>query len=251
MLSDQSNQKLRRQLSAASIAVGIALFAFAPVAGAQESDGGSTVNTAVCTDVTIGMDTPMYPPFVTSSPYSVSVPAGTYRIHAVSHDLLHEDGYQPEERQESWSFSTNTGYSSPVTPDLSETSKSVTFDLGEVTFDAAVSSITFHWRGVVSDVDSVRPGLTLSCFVNAAAATTEVPTTVAPTTVAPTTEAPTTTEPAGQVMPSSTVASKSTDPDTLPRTGSSASMGWLAAAFVSVGAVFASTGRMSKELVEA
>jgi hypothetical protein len=52
-------------------------------------------------------------------------------------------------------------------------------------------------------------------------------------------------------MPSSTVASKSTDPDTLPRTGSSASMGWLAAAFVGVGAVFASTGRMSKELVEA
>ncbi|MGY9073356.1 MAG: hypothetical protein ACKVHU_10485 [Acidimicrobiales bacterium] len=88
---------------------------------------------------------------------------------------------------------------SPTTPDLADGSTSATFDLGEALFASDDSSITFHWRGVLADVDSVRPELILSCVVDSTSVTTT--TTVAPTISAPVTVpviAAVTTEPLGQ-----------------------------------------------------
>ena len=183
---------------------------------------------------------------------------------ATSLDLLHGPGHQPEQRQESWRFNTDTGYQSAATPDLADGLTTQTFDLGEVTFLSDVSSITFHWAGVPAQIDSVRPEqLLLDCQSLVALATTTTTTTTTTTATTTTTTATdvstTTAQPVeststtGEVLGVSTtvVASEIEDPgSTLPLTGGSTGIAWLGVVFVAVGGVFAFTGRLSKELIQ-
>jgi len=173
---------------------------------------------------------------------------------ATSLDLLHGPGHQPEQRQESWRFNTDTGYQSAATPDLADGLTTQTFDLGEVTFLSDVSSITFHWAGVPAQIDSVRPEQLLLDCQSLVALTTTTTTTTTTTAVSTTTAQPVeSTSTTGEVLGVSTtvVASEIEDPgSTLPLTGGSTGIAWLGVVFVAVGGVFAFTGRLSKELIQ-
>jgi LPXTG-motif cell wall-anchored protein len=257
--------KTRRPLTQLLLAVAL----LATVSGMAAAPVGA--QSAGCADVPVVPGVILYSGHQTHGPVPVSVPAGTYRVMATSLDVPHVPGYQPEQRQESWRFSTDTGYQSAATPDLAEGLTTQTFDLGEVTFSSDVSSITFHWAGVLAQIDSVRPEqLLLECqslvasattTTTSAPATTTTTTTVPPTTTAvTTTTAPTTTSQpveststTGEVLGTSTtvVASEIEDPgSTLPQTGGSTGIAWFGVVFVAVGGVFAFTGRLSKELVQ-
>lgn len=95
--------------------------------------------------------------------------------------LVPAAGLQVDQTSERWSFSTNTGVSSSISPDLPEDQITLSFSLGEMTFPTAVSSITFHHHGAAGSADSVTPGLILRCVPPATTTTLVAPvTTVAP-----------------------------------------------------------------------
>lgn len=239
--------KLRRVLVALAVVFGVLSIGTA-TSSAQSS----------CSDVHVAPGVILVTPTPTFGPHPVSVPAGTYRLIVTSFDLGHAPGIQLDQTNEIWSFTTDTGYTSPRTPDLPDALTSETYDLGEATFASDISSITFNQWGVLPSYDSVRPEILFQCV--SSASTTAPPTTVAPTTaaptttspgaVAPTTVAPTTTE--GVVLPTSVVPAPTTPPETggtLPRTGSNTVLAWGGLGLLAVGAVWMFTGRVSEEMV--
>ncbi|MFT7648657.1 MAG: hypothetical protein ACI8Y4_003409 [Candidatus Poriferisodalaceae bacterium] len=74
-----------------------------------------------CSDVLVDSGvTLVNPGVVTAGPIAVNISAGSYRLVMTSEDPLHSAGHQTDQMHEQWSFHTNTGYSSPTTPDLAD-----------------------------------------------------------------------------------------------------------------------------------
>ncbi len=135
-------------------------------------------------------------------PYSIDLPAGEYRLVVSSTDSHHADGALTQE-YEIWYFTLDSGFTSPVTPDLPDELVTLQFDLGVFTI-AASTSITFHHGVQGPGAQSVTPAVQ---FVCAQTPDTTVPETTAPETTAPETTAPETTAP-------ETTAPDTTAPDT-------------------------------------
>ena len=143
-----------------------------------------------------------------AGPFNVTVPAGTYDI-TVSSWLGFED--YPTHVDESWYFSTNSGYTSPLTTDSSP--ELIMNDLFSAQTIGETTSITLHhkspnsaqansvhplcigFRAVTAPTTTAAPTTTTEQAVigSPTTTTTAAPTTAAPTTAAPTTAAPTTT----------------------------------------------------------
>jgi len=130
---------------------------------------------------------------VPSIAVGIVIPAGTYTVIGTSTDINHAAGLQVDQTTEQWSFSTNTGVSSSVSPDLPEDQITLSFSLGDMTFPSAVSSITFYHHGAAGSANSVTPGLILRCVLPVTTTTVPITTTVAPTTSGPSILAITTT----------------------------------------------------------
>ncbi|MDG2112969.1 MAG: LPXTG cell wall anchor domain-containing protein, partial [Actinomycetota bacterium] len=177
---------------------------------------------------------------------------GEYRILMGSSDGDHAPGYQPEQTGEQWFFTTDAGYTSPVTPDLAETDGTAIFDMGVVTL-ADTQSISFHHASTVTGANSVLPQVTFDPQVPPCGTVTTQTVSEPTTTAGPaSTEAPVTT--AGVVAPSSTVKSvdittattppaQVNDRDNLPATGTDGalSLALVGVAMILVG--WAATGR--------
>lgn len=119
-------------------------------------------------------------------PFNISIPAGTYDI-TVSSWLGFED-YAPDV-MEQWYFSTDSGYTSPLTTDTSP--ELIANDLFSNQTIPATTSITLHHRSPSSAQPNSVHALCIGFRAVAAPQTTSAPTTTAaPTT---TTAAPTTT----------------------------------------------------------
>jgi hypothetical protein len=157
--------KLRRLAAGSVLVLSASAFLTAPASSQEECTGVS-----VTPGVILITSAPSFGPMV------ASVPAGTYRMIVRSYDLGHSAGRQTDQMHEQWSFSADTGYTSPRTPDLGDALTVATYDLGEVTLTSAVSSISFRQWGVAPSVDSVRPEITFQ-RVQGPVTTTEAPTT--------------------------------------------------------------------------
>ena len=125
-------------------------------------------------------------------PMRLELPAGRYRILMTSADNGHEAGYQVDQTHERWSFRLDSGYRSPITPDLAETAKVATFDMGTVDLKATWT-ITFRHHGAAPVADSVVPSVLFVC--DDGPVSTAPPTTLAPSTSGPASTAPLTTGP--------------------------------------------------------
>ncbi len=196
------NLTTRNILAALLILAGTAMVAVSPV-GAEE--------TQACVDVTVTGDSAGLGPLTKNvqviGPLPVNVAGGTYEIVLSSADPTHAPGAYLDQVNEQWHFTLDSGYVSPVTPDIPDEAMGTSMSAGIVTL-APASSITFHWDGVLPSYDSVHPTVSFIC---ATAPTTTTTTTVAPTTAPTTTVAPTTTTaPTTSVAPSSTVAPTTT-----------------------------------------
>lgn len=140
--------------------------------------GSSTASANDCSDVTIsGLD--QFNKSLSVQTVSVNVPTGTYELIGTSFDPVHATPRRPQ-FAEVWSFTTDGGYTSPISPDLPDDQELMTFSLGTVTFDSAINSITFNHHSDGLTQNSVTPTLVFSC--PAAAPTTEAPPTEAPPT---------------------------------------------------------------------
>lgn len=142
----------------------------------------------------------------TQGPFTVNIPAGTYDI-TVSSWLGFED-YAPD-TMEQWYFSTDSGYTSPLStdtsPELIANDRYVNQTVG------ATTSITLHHRSPSSsEPNSVHPlciGFKAVAPPQTTTTTTAAPTTTttvqvaAPTTTTTTTAAPTTTTQATAAAP--------------------------------------------------
>ena len=120
------------------------------------------------------------PTNTTLGPFTLSVPAGTYEITMSSWLGFTDD---PAQTMEQWFFTTDSGYTSPLTTDSAEL---VFTDVATSQTLPATSSITLRHKGNTGVTNSVHP-LCIGLRSVAAPVTT---TTAAPTT---TTAAPTTT----------------------------------------------------------
>lgn len=140
---------------------------------------------AGCADVTVSGEAKLDTAgSATIGPVPAPLSAGQYRIVMHSADPGHIAGHQTDQQHEQWSFRLDSGYGSPITPDLADGLTNASFDMGVVTL-AEAASITFVHHGVAPSRDSVLPSVSFSCVQ---------PTT--PTSAAPTsssTEAPVTT----------------------------------------------------------
>jgi LPXTG-motif cell wall-anchored protein len=210
--------------------------------GAQQAD---------CTDVTVSPSVDLVTRGVsTIGPIQVNVAAGRYRLIMTSADPGHVAGHQTEQQHESWSFTLDNGFSSPITPDLSDELTSATYDMGVADLSVA-SSITFVHHGVAPSPDSVHPTVTFRCEA-APATTTTASTTAPPPTVADvsTTVAPETTVVQTTAVETTTAAPATTVPDgtvknnELPRTGSNESVLWMGLLLLTVGGVFLVIGKI-------
>ena len=182
---------------------------FAPMAAADE-----------CVDVTVASGFRLLANRApVAGPYAVDLPAGNYHLVVTSFDEQHAMDDPPVQLAEQWYFTTDTGFTSPATPDLSDALVSDQFDLGVFSVPASTSITFYHAQGGPG-AQSVTPTVHFICeqtpettttVTPTTAPTTTAPTTVTTTTTAPTTTAPTaapttTVEPPGAVLPSSSVA---------------------------------------------
>lgn len=141
--------------------------------------------------------------------YSVDLPAGDYRLIASSFDEVHPTG--ADQQNETWYFTTDSGYTSPVVPDLPTGQTSASFDMGVITVPAS-TTITFHHGASGPGAQSVSPSVQLIC---ASTPETTVPETTLPEVTAPDSRAPDTTpEPsvAPTTVPQTTTAPVPTAP---------------------------------------
>jgi len=138
------------------------------------------------------------PSNATFGPVSVNVPAGTYEITMSSWLGTHDD---PAQTMEQWYFTTDAGYTSPLTTDSSP--NLVFTDVVQTQTLGATTSVTLFHKGNTGVTNSVHP-LCIG-FRTVAAPTT---TTAAPTTT--TTAAPTTTTTEKQQVSPATLAPTTT-----------------------------------------
>lgn len=180
-----------------------------------------------------------------SGPYTVDIPAGTYDI-TVSSWLGLED--YVDHTDEQWYFSTNSGYTSPLSTDSSP--ELITNDLFSNQTVGATTSITLHHKSPSSaQPNSVHP-LCIGFKTVSAPQTTSAPTT---TTAAPTTTttiqvaAPTTTTTAA---PTTTTQATAVVPAQLALTGASElsmSLGLAGAALTLAGVATVMASRRSED----
>jgi len=146
------------------------------------------------------------PGVTTLGPFAVNVPAGTYEITMSSWLGLTDD---PAQTMEQWYFTTDSGYTSPLTTDSSP--NMIFTDVVNTQTLPATASVTLHHKGNTGVTNSVHPLCIGFRTVAAPTTTTAAPTTTtaAPTTT--TTAAPTTTTTENnQVSPASTAAPTTT-----------------------------------------
>lgn len=248
------------------------LYGTALLAAAMLVTAGLSANAVAadetCSDVTLTPGTRLTSTKTSSGPHTILLAAGRYIVTGTSTDLLHGPATSAQ-TAESWSFMTDTGYSSGTTPDLPDLLTSTSYGFGEIEFSEAIGSITFIHQGDGSSPNSVEPSLSFVCLQPpppTTASTTSTTSTTSPPTssIAPTTtervSTPTTT-PGGEVAPTSVVApttiaepattlppTTSTPgavkpieierpgPTTLPRTGGNTAWAWLGVALLAAGA---------------
>lgn len=219
-----------------------------------------------CDDVTVDAQVKLINGRVsTLGPFTVTLPAGDYRIMMTSTDSMHAPEYQPHQTGEQWFFTTDTGYRSPTTPDLAEGSGTATFDMGVVALPET-TSVTFHHAGTVPGANSVVPRVVFESQIPPCGPTTTNETTTTQgqsstsqsTSTSLSTSTSTVTSTPGSVLPSSTVKSSVVSvpvtnvvpqvdggdgPDTLPRTGGDLTYAIVGAAMVLVGLVMTAAVR--------
>ena len=192
---------------------------FAPMAAADE-----------CVDVTVASGFRLLANRApVAGPYAVDLPAGNYHLVVTSFDEQHAMDDPPVQLAEQWYFTTDTGFTSPATPDLSDALVSDQFDLGVFSVPASTSITFYHAQGGPG-AQSVTPTVHFICeqtpettttVTPTTAPTTTAPTTVTTTTTAPTTTAPTTTAPtttAPTTVTTTTTAPTTTAPTAAPTT---------------------------------
>jgi len=215
----------RNILAAMLIGAGALLVAVSPVSADDDA-------AAACVDVTFDFDSLGQGALTnnnpTLGPTPIAIGAGTYDIELVSSDPTHGPGLFTDQTHEQWFFVLDSGYASPVTPDIPEIDLSLTVVVTGVTLSAS-TAITAVWSGQAPSSDSVHAAVTFKCAdtVVTVGSTTEAPTTTAAptTTVAPTTtEAPTATTAPGTTTPApSTTVLPVTVPPTVATTTTTAS----------------------------
>ena len=154
-------------------------------------------------------------------PYDVAVPAGDYRIVVTSSDLQHLEADPPFQPAETWFFATDSGYVSPVTPDLPDDEFSITIDLGVLTIPET-SKITFFHAQEQPGAHSVTPSVSFLCPADGGPTSTTTPETTIPDTTVPDTTVPDTTLPETTVpettSPETTVPASTAPETTVPAT---------------------------------
>ena len=119
---------------------------------------------------------------------------------------------------EQWYFTTDSGFTSPTTPDLPDSELAATFDMGVYSIPET-ASITFHHAQGGSGAQSVTPSVSFVCGAQAPTTTESAPTTAAPTTAPPATDAPTSVAPTPTVIPApETTVPAEPDPTVVPTT---------------------------------
>lgn len=242
MPMDSPHRPSRRPLTARlilALAVGSLTLVFGGAVGAQTSS---------CADVTVTTPQDLVTAGPTTiGPISVDVGAGRYRLLMTSIDRGHRPGHQTHQRSERWSFTLDSGYSSPITADLAEDATSASFDMGLVDFVEA-TSITFHHHGAAPSPDSISASVTFQCAE-------PVPTTAPPTTEPPVTEggeidittaAPDTSgvKSSDATQPPTTRPVGATANGELPRTGGNPSFLWMGLLLMTSGGVFLVVGKI-------
>ncbi len=213
----------RNALAVVMILIGTIMVASSPLSAADGTDH--------CTDVVVNFDDhdprPLSSRNLTAGPVSVTLAQGTYDIVLSSSDPGHGSGRFLNQMHESWYFTLDNGYVSPVTPDFPDSETGVAIVRTGVSLTSA-SQITAFWAGVEADIDSVHATVSFTCARQTiASTTTAAPTSSSPTTVAPTTAASTPTTAVGSSVPSSpttvlatpttvTATSQALTPTTLP-----------------------------------
>lgn len=128
---------------------------------------------------------PLYSRNPVVGPVALTLPAGTYDIVMTSFDPGHGKGRFLNQLHESWYFTLDNGYVSPVTPDFPDSEMSTAIARTGVELTAA-TEITAFWAGVEADIDSVHATVSFTC-TRATIATTTPTTIAASTTTAVTT----------------------------------------------------------------
>lgn len=168
-----------------------------------------------CQDITVsGGGKLVHPSIGSIGPVAVVLPAGQYQLLLTSVDSAHETGYQTSQTGEQWFFLTDSGYRSPITPDLPEALPSSTFDMGVTHLDST-ATITFIHAALVPGANSVTPSVTFRCVVDETPTVTTAGTT---TTPASTTSTSSTTEPTTTSASTSTTIAIATTSTTLTST---------------------------------
>ena len=186
----------RNLLAALLIVAGAVLIAVSPV-----SADGEAVQ---CADLSFDFDTlgqgPLTKNNPTFGPVAVSVPAGTYDIILVSSDPTHAPGAYTDQMHESWFLVTDSGFTSPVTPDLADADLSTSIVINGINL-GATTQITAVWAGQAPSFDSVHPAVTFRCVIEPSTTTTAGPTTTLPAT---STTVPTTLPATSTIVPATT-----------------------------------------------
>ncbi len=194
-------QANRNLLAAILIIAGAVLVAVSPVS----ADG----EVSACTDFSYDFDAlgqgPLTKNQPTLGPVTVAVAVGTYDIVLTSSDPTHAAGAYTDQLHESWFLVTDSGFTSPVTPDIADADSSITISVAGVDL-GVTTQLTAVWAGQAPSFDSVHPSVTFLC-AEVAETTTTTTTTTLPTTEAPTTTVQTATTAVGTA---STVASTTT-----------------------------------------
>ena len=112
------------------VAQRVVVFAVVMLGASMAAGGFAAAQQADCADVTVNPGQDLVTRGVsTIGPIQINVPAGTYRIVMVSTDVGHAPGHQEDQQNERWSFTLDSGYSSPITPDLATEVTTATFDM--------------------------------------------------------------------------------------------------------------------------
>jgi hypothetical protein len=211
---DFTSKKKSVLIIAGTVFVG-AFAALTGISGAQ-SDDGEQVDAETSCGPNISVTGGHLVSWDTTNTVAVSIPVGDYVVTGISSDPTHGPGVAPEQVAERWAFSTNTGLTSGVTPDIPENDLSISAGLGSFNVTTPISSVTFTHHGDGNSTNSVYPSLVFACVEPEPAPATATPTTAPPTTElvaapAPRTPAPTTAVPTTAVPVTATPTTAATE----------------------------------------